>query len=42
MYFMPESEIGAFYEIGELADEVAESAKRAASLNYPHLTVLKS
>ena len=42
MYFMPESEIGAFYEIGELADEVVESAKRAASLNYPHLTVLKS
>jgi hypothetical protein len=42
MYFMPESEIGALYDIEELAGEVAESAKRAASLNYPHLKAFKS
>lgn len=37
MYFMPESEIGALFDMEELAVEIAESAKRAASLNYPHL-----
>jgi hypothetical protein len=37
LYFLPESEIGAIYDIGELPAEIAESAKRAASLNYPSL-----
>ena len=39
LYFMPESEVGALYDVEELAVEVAGSAKRAASLNYPHLKV---
>jgi hypothetical protein len=37
MYFMPESEIGALYDLNELADEVREAAKRAAELDYPRL-----
>lgn len=37
MYFLPESEIGALYDIQELAGEIAESAKRAAASNYPQL-----
>jgi hypothetical protein len=37
MYFLPESEIGALYDMEELAAEVAESAQRAASLSYPRL-----
>ena len=37
MYFMPEAEIGALYDVDELAAEVAEAAKRAAELNYPRL-----
>jgi hypothetical protein len=40
LYFMPEGEVGAMYDVAELAEEVAEAAKRAASLNYPHLEVL--
>jgi hypothetical protein len=39
LYFMPETEIGALYDVDELAGEVAESAKRAAALSYPHLKV---
>src|SRR4051812_35379542 len=35
MYFLPEQEIGALYDIGELAEEISESAKRARSANYP-------
>jgi len=42
MYFMPESEIGALYDIKELAEEVGEAAKRAAELNHPHLETLRS
>lgn len=42
MYFLPESEIGALYDISELAEEVAEAAKRAAALNYPRLAALRS
>lgn len=37
LYFLPESEIGALYDIGELPVEIAEAAQRAASLNYPTL-----
>jgi hypothetical protein len=37
MYFMPESEVGALFDIAELADEITESAKRAAASNYPRL-----
>jgi len=35
---VPESEIGAVYDIGELTTEIAEAAQRAASSNYPMLT----
>ena len=38
MYFLPESEIGAIYDIEEVTVEIAEAAKRAASSNYPRLT----
>jgi len=41
LYFMPESEIGALYDVEELAGEIAESAKRAVSLNHPHLKALR-
>jgi hypothetical protein len=37
LYFMPESEVGTLYDLEELAAEVAESARRARSLNYPTL-----
>ena len=40
MYFMPESEIGALYDVEELAAEVQESARRAVSLNHPTLKTL--
>ncbi len=40
LYFMPATEIGAMYDINELAEEVGESAKRAAAANYPRLTPL--
>jgi hypothetical protein len=42
MYFMPEAEIGALYDIQEIAEEIGEAAKRAAELNYPRLPTLKS
>jgi hypothetical protein len=42
MYFMPESEIGALYDVSELAEEVGEAAKRAAELNYPQLESFRS
>jgi hypothetical protein len=38
MYFMPPTEIGALYDIHEVAEEVGEAAKRAAAANYPSLT----
>jgi hypothetical protein len=41
LYFLPESEVGALYDIDELAAEVAEAAKRAASTSYPSLQVLR-
>jgi hypothetical protein len=37
LYFLPESEIGALYDIGELATEITEAVQRAASSNYPML-----
>ena len=37
IYFLPESEIGALYDIGELATEMTEAAGRAISSNYPML-----
>lgn len=37
MYFLPESEIGALYDIEEVATEVAEAARRAVALNHPRL-----
>ena len=40
LYFMPESEIGALYDVEELAIEVTESARRAVSLNHPTLKTL--
>lgn len=42
LYFMPDSEVGAMYDIEELATEVAESARRAVSLNHPALKVLET
>ena len=37
LYFLPESEIGALFDIGELATEIAEASQRAISSNYPTL-----
>jgi hypothetical protein len=37
LYFMAESDAGAMYDVEELAAEVAESARRAVSLNHPTL-----
>lgn len=37
LYFMAEADIGALYNIEELAIEVAESAKRAVAQNHPKL-----
>jgi hypothetical protein len=38
--FVPDTELGAMYDVEELAAEVAEAARRAESLNYPILNVL--
>ena len=40
LYFMPPTEVGALYDVQELAEEVGEAAKRAAAANYPHLAPL--
>jgi len=40
LYFLPEDDIGAIYDIEELAAEISESARRAVSLNHPALEVL--
>jgi hypothetical protein len=37
LYFLPESEVGAMYDVEELAAEVSEAARRAVSLNHPTL-----
>ena len=39
LYFMPESEVGALYDVEELAAEVGEAARRAVSSNFPMLKV---
>jgi hypothetical protein len=40
LYFMPEADVGAMYDVEELATEMAESARRAVSLNHPTLKAL--
>jgi hypothetical protein len=40
LYFMAEPDVGALYDVEELAVEMAESARRAVSLNHPTLKVL--
>jgi len=42
LYFLPESDVGALYDVEELAAEVAESARRAASLNHPTLQAIRN
>lgn len=42
LYFMPDSDVGAMYDIEELAAEIAESARRATEANHPVLKVLRS
>jgi hypothetical protein len=42
LYFMPAAEVGAMYDIEELAAEVAEAARRAVSLNHPILKALRA
>ena len=42
LYFLPESDVGALYDVEELAAEVSESARRAASLNHPTLKTIRS
>jgi len=40
LYFMADSDVGAMYDVEELATEMAESARRAVSLNHPTLKAL--
>jgi hypothetical protein len=42
LYFMPASDVGAMYDVEELAAEVAEAARRAISLSHPSLKVLRT
>jgi hypothetical protein len=42
LYFMADSDIGAVYDVEELAVEMTESARRAVSLNHPTLKVLST
>ena len=42
LYFMADADIGALYDVEELAVEMAESARRAVSLNHPTLKTLRS
>ncbi len=42
LYFMPEADIGAMYDIEELAVEVNESSRRAVAANHPKLHVLRT
>ena len=37
LYFMADADVGAMYDVEGLAAEVAESARRAVSLNHPVL-----
>jgi hypothetical protein len=40
--FVPETELGAMYDVEELAAEVGEAARRAVSLNFPALEALRT
>jgi hypothetical protein len=40
LIFVPETELGAMYDVEELAAEVGEAARRAVSLSFPVLKVL--
>jgi hypothetical protein len=40
--FVPESELGAMYDVEELAEEITAAARRAVALNYPSLQVLRA
>lgn len=40
LYFMPPTEVGAMYDVDELAQEVGEAARRAREANYPQLAPL--
>ena len=42
LYFMPEADIGAMYDIEELAVEINESSRRAIAANHPKLQVLRT
>jgi hypothetical protein len=42
LYFMAEADIGALYDVEELAVEVAESARRAVAQNHPKLKPLRT
>ena len=42
LYFMADADIGAIYDVEELAVEMTESARRAVSLNHPTLKVLRT
>lgn len=41
LYFVPESEVGAMYDIEEVATEISAAARRAAELKHPVLKQLK-
>ena len=40
LIFVPEADLGAMYDVEELAAEIAEAARRAVSLSFPTLKVL--
>ena len=40
LYFLADADIGALYDVEELAMEMAESARRAVSLGHPSLKPL--
>jgi hypothetical protein len=40
LYFLADSDLGAVWDLEEIAAEIAEAAGRAASLNHPTLKVL--
>ena len=42
LFFMPEEDARSLADIAALAAEVAEAARRAASLNYPTLAALRA
>jgi len=40
LIFVPEADLGAMYDVEELAAEITEAARRAVSLSFPTLKVL--